>query len=87
MDSYLDANQSVRLLPHCGGDDGFGNGIGKAVGVSRGNIFGVLVHGLAAYLSSGGLDCVMLDRQRVRTTKAYPRRYGAGGRIRWRLND
>jgi len=32
----FDTNQSVRLLPHGGGNDGFGNGIGQPIGMSRG---------------------------------------------------
>ena len=47
MDGYFDTDQCIRLLPHGGGDDRFGDGIGQPVGVPWGNVFGVLVHGWA----------------------------------------
>jgi hypothetical protein len=36
VDGNLDTNQSILLLPHGGGNDRFGDGIGQSVGVSRG---------------------------------------------------
>jgi hypothetical protein len=36
MDGYFDSHQGIRLLPHGGGDDRFGNGVGQPVGMSPG---------------------------------------------------
>jgi hypothetical protein len=46
VDGDLDSDQSIRLLPHGGGDDGFRNRVGQPVGMPRRNVCGVLVHGL-----------------------------------------
>ena len=52
VDGYFDTDQRIRLLPHGGGDDGFRNRIGQPIGVSRGNVFGMLVHGLGSWMIS-----------------------------------
>ena len=46
VDSHLNSHQGIRSLSQGSGDDRLGDGIGQPIGVSRGSIFGTLIHGL-----------------------------------------
>ena len=52
MDGDLDAHEGIAFLLQGGGDNTLGNGIGQAVGMSRGNIFGVVVRGGGSWMIS-----------------------------------
>ena len=53
MNGYLDSHKGLRSLIHGSGDDAFGNGIGQSIGVTRGNVFCVLIHGIGITVLGG----------------------------------
>ena len=45
VDGHLDPHERERVVAHGGGDDALGDGVGEAVGVAGGDVFGVFGHG------------------------------------------